>query len=390
MSDEIELSIVMPCLNEAKTVGLCIEKALGFLRSHQIRGEVLIGDNGSTDGSIQIAQKLGAVVVPVKERGYGAALRGAILQARGQYVIMGDSDDSYDFSKLMAFVEQLRGGADLVMGNRFRGGIMPGAMPWKNRYIGNPALSFIGRLLFKCRCRDFHCGLRGFRKDAFLKAQLRTSGMEFASEMVIKFTLLGLKVVEVPTILHVDGRGRPPHLRPWRDGWRHLVFMLLHSPRFLFLYPGLALLLCGLGFGGVIILKPDWVNPYGFDIGTLLFCAGLTVMGSLNVQLSLFAKRFAVVQNVLKEDPLLTFFSRSFSLEKGLIAGLLLVLLGCGGIGRAFFNWEAAEFGLMVPAQHLRLLIPSVTALILGAQVIFSSFLTEVFKFEKTLVRDLR
>ena len=242
---EPEISIVMPCLNEAETLERCISKAQAWLRRAQVDGEVIVGDNGSSDGSQDIARRSGARVVEVVERGYGSALWNATRAARGRYLVMGDSDDSYDFSNLDAFLQALREGNDLVMGNRFRGGIVPGAMPWKNRHIGNPILTGIGRLLFRCPAHDFHCGLRGFSKEAFLRMDLRTSGMEYASEMVIKATVLGMRITEVPTRLAKDGRSRPPHLRPWRDGWRHLRFMLLFSPRWLFLHPSLAAIVIG-------------------------------------------------------------------------------------------------------------------------------------------------
>ena len=256
----IELSIVMPCLNEAETLETCLNKAKAFLAHSGIAGEIVVGDNGSVDGSREIARKCGARVIDVPVRGYGAALYYAIMESSGKYCIMGDSDDSYDFSKLHAFVKELRAGADLVMGNRFSGGIAPGAMPWKNRYIGNPVLSGIGQVLFNCPARDFHCGLRGFSKNAFLQMDLRTTGMEFASEMVIKATLMKMTVTEVPTTLSPDGRSRAPHLRPYRDGWRHLRFMLLFSPNWLFLYPGLILMVAGFLFGGMIFARPIYIG----------------------------------------------------------------------------------------------------------------------------------
>ena len=247
----IELSIIMPCLNEAETLEVCVRKALAYLDRSGITGEVIVGDNGSTDGSQDIALRCGASVVDIPLRGYGAALYGATLAARGKYIVMGDSDDSYDFSNLDPFVAKLREGYDLVMGNRFAGGIKLGAMPWKNRYIGNPILSTIGKMLFRCPAGDFHCGLRGYSKEAFTRMDLRTTGMEFASEMVIKATLNRMKITEVPTTLSPDGRSRPPHLRPYRDGWRHLRFMLLFSPNWLFLYPGLGVM--SLGRRGALI-----------------------------------------------------------------------------------------------------------------------------------------
>ena len=260
----VELTIVMPCLNEAETLEKCIVKARSFLERSGISGEVVIGDNGSTDGSIGIARRCGARVVDIPIRGYGAALNGAIIASRGKYCVMGDSDDSYDFSNLDLFVKELRAGADLVMGNRFLGGIEPGAMPWKNRYIGNPVLSGVGRFLFRAPAKDFHCGLRAFSRDAFLRMDLRTTGMEFASEMVIKATLMGMKIVEVPTTLSPDGRSRPPHLRPYRDGWRHLRFMLLFSPDWLFLYPGLVLMFAGLLLGAKLLASPVYINGVAF------------------------------------------------------------------------------------------------------------------------------
>ena len=235
----MQLTILMPCLNEAETLALCINKANAWALHSGIQTEVLIADNGSTDGSQAIAESLGARVILVAQRGYGSALFHGCMAAKGEWIIMGDSDDSYDFSNLDSFIQKLRADFDLVMGNRFLGGIAPGAMPWKNRYIGNQILTWVGRLLFKCPAKDFHCGLRGFRKDAFLRMDLRTTGMEFASEMVIKANLFGMRIAEVPTTLSKDGRSRPPHLRPWRDGWRHLRFMLLFSPLWLFLYQGL-------------------------------------------------------------------------------------------------------------------------------------------------------
>ena len=243
---DVELTVVMPCLNEAETIDVCIQKALTAMESHRLSGEVVIADNGSTDGSQAIARRLGARVVHVERKGYGSALMGGIAAARGRYVIMGDADDSYDFTAIMPFVEQLRAGNHLVMGNRFKGGIKPGAMKALHRYLGNPVLTGIGRLFFRSRCGDFHCGLRGFDRGAIVDLDLRTTGMEFASEMVVKATLQKLRISEVPTTLSPDGRSRPPHLRSWRDGWRHLRFLLLYSPRWLFFLPGIALLLCGL------------------------------------------------------------------------------------------------------------------------------------------------
>ncbi|HEV2722568.1 MAG TPA: glycosyltransferase family 2 protein, partial [Thermoanaerobaculia bacterium] len=275
----IELSIVMPCLNEAETIEVCVAKARRFLDTSGIDGEVVVADNGSRDASREIAGRAGARVVDVGERGYGSALQGGIAAARGRYVIMGDADDSYDFSALAAFVEKLRGGADLVMGDRFAGGVLPGAMPPLHRWLGNPVLSGIGRLFFRSPVRDFHCGLRGFSKAAYERMELRTTGMEFASEMVVKATLLGMRVDEVPIVLHPDGRSHPPHLRSWRDGWRHLRFLLLYSPRWLFLYPGFVLMLLGAVVAGWLLPRPRTLGGVTFDVQTLLYAGMAIVIG---------------------------------------------------------------------------------------------------------------
>jgi glycosyltransferase involved in cell wall biosynthesis len=245
----LELSVVMPCLNEAETLAACIKKIQASLSQNHIKGEIIVADNGSTDGSQEIATKMGVRVIHVDEKGYGNALMGGIAAARGKFIIMGDADDSYDFTALMPFLDKLREGYDLVMGNRFKGGVQPGAMPFLHQYLGNPVLTFIGRLFFRSPCGDFHCGLRGFTREAILKMDLRTVGMEFASEMVVKATLHKMRIAEVPTTLSPDGRSRPPHLRSWRDGWRHLCFLLLYSPRWLFLYPGALLMLIGFATG---------------------------------------------------------------------------------------------------------------------------------------------
>ncbi|MBO0699447.1 MAG: glycosyltransferase family 2 protein, partial [Zavarzinella sp.] len=326
----------MPCLNEALTLETCVRKAQRFLKEHGINGEVVVGDNGSTDGSQEIARRCGARVVDVPVRGYGAALYSATLAARGRYIIMGDSDDSYDFSDLMPFVEKLRDGYDLVMGNRFRGGIKPGAMPWKNKYIGNPVLTWIGRLFFRCPARDFHCGLRGYSAAAFRKMDLVTTGMEFASEMVIKATLLHLKVTEVPTTLSPDGRDRPPHLRPWRDGWRHLRFMCLYSPKWLFFYPGTVLMLAGLVGLVALLPGPRSVGGVTFDVNTLLYAAAAVLVGFQAVTFTVLAKGFAVTQGLLPSGQLVQRTVGLFRTEFGIFAGLGLFLAGLVGSVVAF------------------------------------------------------
>jgi glycosyltransferase involved in cell wall biosynthesis len=378
VNPDVELSIIMPCLNEAQTLETCIRKAKGFLDKNGINGEIVIGDNGSTDGSIEIAQRCGARVVPVTLRGYGSALYHATGQARGRYIIMGDSDDSYDFTNLMPFVEKLREGYDLVMGNRFLGGIRPGAMPWKNRYIGNPLLSAIGRLFFNCPARDFYCGLRGYSREAFARMDLRTTGMEYASEMVIKSTLMKLRITEVPTTLDPDGRKRPPHLLPWRDGWRGLRFMLLYSPRWLFLLPGLALMIAGLIGVAALWRGPIHIGRVNFDVHTLTYAAAAVLIGFQAVSFSVFTKVFAISEGLLPQDPRVTRVRRYATLENGLIVGGILVLLGLGGSIFAVSDWGRQRFGNLDPEQMLRTVIPSAFAIMLGCQVLLNSFFLSV------------
>jgi len=371
----LELSIIMPCLNEAETLATCIGKARDYLEQHKIAGEVLIADNGSSDGSQEIATNSGARVVPIPERGYGSALRGGIAAAKGQYIIMGDADDSYDFTNLSPFLEKLRQGYDLVMGNRFQGGIKPGAMPVLHKYLGNPVLTWLGRLFFGSPCGDFHCGLRGFSKRAIEQLNLRTTGMEFASEMVVKASLYGLKITEVPTTLSPDGRSRPPHLKTWRDGWRHLRFLLMYSPRWLFLYPGLALMF--LGFVATI-----WFMTQP-KVHTLLYSATALIIGFQIVSFAIFTKAFAISEGLLPEDRKLRRFLRYINLEVGLIIGLILFLLGIGGSVYALYTWNAQLYGALDPAVTMRIVIPSVTALALGVQVIFSSFFLSVLQLKR-------
>jgi glycosyltransferase involved in cell wall biosynthesis len=372
----LELTVLMPCLNEAETLATCIRKARACIDRLGLAAEVLVADNGSTDGSQRIAEEEGARVVAVPIRGYGAALYHGSLNARGRYIIMGDSDDSYDFSRLDAFVEKLRGGADLVMGNRFLGGVRPGAMPWKNKYIGNPVLSAIGRLFFDSPAGDFHCGLRGFSRAAFDRMELQTTGMEFASEMVIKATLLNLRIVEVPTTLDKDGRNRPPHLRPWRDGWRHLRFMLLYSPRWLFLYPGAALMLVG-GVVGVMLLPGPFrlTESVVLDVHTLLFAFAAILLGFQGVTFAICARVYALIEGLLPEDRTLERMFGWLSLETGLLLGAVLLLLGLVGGIYAVAGWSKTGFGPLDARATLRTAIPSAAAICLGGQVVFTSFL---------------
>ena len=317
----MELTVVMPCLNEAETVATCVRKAVGFLHEHDISGEVIVADNGSTDGSQQLATDAGARVVPVSEKGYGNALMGGIVAARGRFVIMGDADDSYDFTNLMPFVESLRDGADLVMGNRFKGGIEPGAMPPLHRYLGNPVLSFVGRLFFGSKIGDFHCGLRGFRRDSVMKLGLQATGMEFASELVVKATLAKQRITEVPTTLAKDGRSRPPHLHTWRDGWRHLRFLLMFSPRWLFFVPGLVVFALGMVIGAVVIPRPFSIGSVTFDVDTLVAASAMVVIGFQSVLFALFTQVYASAEGFLPEDKRVRHILKTLSLERGLLAG---------------------------------------------------------------------
>ncbi len=375
MSERLELSVVMPCLDEARTVGICIDKAKRFFAENGIRGEIVVADNGSTDGSPEIARGRGARVVHVEARGYGNALRGGIEAAAGDFVIMGDADDSYDFLSLMPFVSELRRGCDLVLGNRFRGGIRPGAMPGLHRWLGNPVLSFLGRAFFGAPLGDFHCGLRGFRKDAYRAMDLRTTGMEFATEMIVKARLRGMRIAEVPTVLHPDGRGRPPHLRSWRDGWRHLRFLLLYSPRWLFLVPGIVLVV----LGGAALLwiwpMPRSLGGVTLDVHTMLYAAAAVVLGFQSISFSVFAKTFAIGEKLLPEDPWFAVVQKRFPLEGGLIAGLMLLVAGVVGSAVAVSAWREASFGNLEPREVLRVVIPSVLALSLGGQIVLTSFL---------------
>ena len=382
--EPLELSIVMPCLNEAATLERCIRKAHDFLRQHQVAGEVVVGDNGSTDGSPGIAQRAGARVVPVAVRGYGAAVHTAAMAARGRFVVVGDADDSYDFSTLMPMLEQLRAGFDLVMGNRFAGGIAPGAMPWKNRVIGNPALSGLGRLLFGVPVGDFHCGLRGFSKAALQRLDLQTDGMEYASEMVIKASLLGLRLTEVPTTLSVDGRGRTPHLRPWRDGWRHLRLMLLFSPRWLFLYPGIALMVLGSVIGLWLLPAPRVIGGVELDVHTLLYCAMAILIGFQATCFAVLANTYAIDQGLLGEDSRIWSASRRVTLELGLAVGAGLFAIGLASSVAALWNWGEQSFGHLDPRQTLRAVIPSALALTLGCQVALSSFFLSILGLKTT------
>lgn len=382
----VELTILMPCLNEAETLAVCIQKARSFLERTGINGEIVIADNGSTDGSQAIAEELGARVVPIPVRGYGAALIGGIRAARGRYVIMGDSDDSYDFSALDNFVAELRDGWQLVMGNRFQGGVKPGAMPPLHRYLGNPVLTATGRILYGSPSGDFHCGLRGFDRNAILGLGLNLPGMEFASEMVVKATIQKLRITEVPTTLSKDGRSRPPHLRSWRDGWRHLRFLLLLSPRWLFLYAGMAML--GVGLAGMALIIPGPLPLFGvaLDIHSLLYASLLVVVGYQSILFWVFCKTLNMTHGMLAPDPGFVRLHDQLTLERSLLFALLLLVVGLALGLAATLGWGLSGFGALSPAYTMRFAIPSATCILLAvstaSMAFFLSFLRLVHRTE--------
>ncbi len=379
----IELSVVMPCLNEAETLAICIKKAQDFFEREKISGEVIIADNGSTDGSQQIAKSLNATVVNVPQKGYGSALRGGIEAANGKYVIMGDADDSYDFSNLMPYLLKLREGYDLVMGNRFKGGIKPGAMPFLHKYLGNPVLSFIGRLFYKSNIGDFHCGLRGFSKKAYYTMILKTTGMEFASEMIVKASLKNLQITEVPTILSPDGRTRPPHLNTWRDGWRHLRFLVLYSPNWLFLIPGLILMVFGLITSAVLISGPISIGSVNFDVHTLLFTSVLALIGFQFILFYGLTKVYTVENDLLPKSKKYDRLFKFINLEKGLIIGFILVIVGIALSISAYTDWQAISFGNIENNSVFRSVIPAVTLMLLGVQIILFSLFFSILGLKK-------
>jgi hypothetical protein len=374
----IELTILMPCLNEAETVATCVEKAAKFLESRDIDGEVVVADNGSTDGSIALAEAAGARVVRITDKGYGNALTGGIRAAKGQFVIMGDADDSYDFSSLDGFVERLRSGDDLVMGNRFTGEILPGAMPALHHYLGNPVLSAVGRIFFRAPVGDFHCGLRGFSREAILRLDLRTTGMEFASEIVVKAVLNDLRISEVPITLHPDGRSHPPHLRSWRDGWRHLRFLLLFSPRWLFLFPGLLLTLVGAVSTAVLVVSPVTFGPYRFGAGWLVVSGVITIVGYQAVLFACLTKVYGQTAGFLPVDPRFNRLFRHVRLETGLAVGFGLVVIALISGAVAYFAWRDSSWGSTAVPGTIRAVVPAALGLVLGSQTILNSFFLSI------------
>ena len=384
MNDSIELTILMPCLNEEATLGKCIQKALRGIANNNIHAEVLIADNGSIDKSVAIAENLGARVVHVKNKGYGNALRAGIEAAKGKYIIMGDSDCSYDFGEISAFIERLREGYDLVMGNRFKGGIKKGAMPPLHQYLGNPVLSFIGRLFFMSKIGDFHCGLRGFNRQAIIDIELCTTGMEFSSEMVVKATLNNLKITEVPTFLHPDERNTPPHLNTWSDGWRHLRFLLVYSPRWLFFYPGIFLILFGLAMSALLIGTKVELKNIHFDVHSLLYLSAAFYLGYQFVSFYVFAQYFGIMNNLLPNSKRFQRLLKFFSLERGIFVGLLLIFTGLALSGYAIWIWKGTGFGELEPSSVFRIVIPAVFLLIVGVQTILNSFFLGILGLNAT------
>lgn len=377
----MELTILMPCLNESRTLKTCIDKAMKFLNDNNIDGEILIADNGSTDGSQDIAKNAGARVVDISEKGYGAALIGGCNAAFGKYVVMGDSDDSYDFLNLMPFVEKLREGYELVMGNRFKGGIEKGSMPPLHKYLGNPVLSFIGSVLYRSNIKDFHCGLRGYNRESIMKLNLHTTGMEYASEMVVQATLHKLKICEVLTTLKKDGRDRPPHLRSWSDGWRHLTFLLMHSPNWLFLYPGFLSFVIGLLISAKIIINPIIVNNIRFDVNTLVYSAVATIVGFQLVLFYVLTKKYATLTKFIPITKIDKYLIK-FTMNRGIFIGAILFLIGLIGSIVAIHIWSNAGFGNLESSKMLRLTIPMLILFVCGIQLMFSSFFLGILEIK--------
>jgi glycosyltransferase involved in cell wall biosynthesis len=380
---ECELSIVLPCLNEARTLPFCLRKAQAFLSRNGVQGEIIVADNASTDNSAAVAASLGARVVYVPERGYGAALAGGIAAAKGRYVIMGDADDSYNFSDLMPILAMLREGYELVIGNRFKGGIKPEAMRFQNRYIGNPVLSALGKLFFHIPINDFHCGLRGFERKAVLDLDLRTTGMEYASEMIVRAALYGLKMTEVPVILWPDGRGHRSHLHPWRDGWRHLRFLLLYSPRWLYMYPGFGMIFFGLIIAALLLPGPIMIaSDVGLDVHTLLVGAVSILVGVQSITFGVIARTYAMRNGIIPQSSRYEKILGNFTLERLLLLGGGLIALGLFGVAVAGYRWSAVDFGALEYRDVMRILIVAITLIVGGLQLGFAAFLLGVMQIK--------
>jgi glycosyltransferase involved in cell wall biosynthesis len=381
--DELVVSVVMPCLNEAETLSRCIGAARAALEAAGLPGEIIVADNGSTDGSREIAARAGARVLEVAEPGYGAALIGGISAARGRYVVMGDADDSYDFGAIPAFVRKLEEGNDLIVGSRFRGRIEPGAMPPLHRWLGNPVLSFLGRLFFRVPVSDFHCGIRGFRREAVKPLGLRTTGMEFASEMVVKASLFGLRIAEIPVTLRPDGRSRPPHLRTWRDGWRHLRFLLIYSPRWLYLVPGLFFVIAGALLIVWLLPGPRTVFGATLDVHAMLGASALVLIGTQSISFAVFAKIFAITEGLLPMDSRLERSFRFVTLETGLVCGAILTVAGVLLVGHVVNVWSSEQYRTLDYSRTMRWMIPGALLLVLGAQAILSSFFLSILGLKR-------
>jgi len=388
-SVEVELTVLMPCLNEQETIATCISEALLFLKQNSINGEVLVSDNGSLDGSVEIAQSAGARVVFAANKGYGSALITGINAARGKYIVMGDADNSYDFLSLGQFIKHLRNQADLVVGNRFAGGILPGAMPLLHKYLGNPVLSTLGRVFFKSKINDFHCGLRGFRKDAIINLNLVSTGMEFASEMIVKATMAGLRIEQVPTILRPDGRSRRPHLRTWADGWRHLRFLLLYSPSWLFFYPGLMLT----GVGAVATSRLSFgsysIGSLVFDVNTLLVSVAITIVGCQALWFAILSKAYGINLGLLTSKPRTHKVIEKLTLERIMVVSIAGFALGLAGLFLATSRWERAGWGPLEQPSNLRMVIPSVGILVISLHSVFCAWLLSIYSLG-TKVRVIR
>jgi glycosyltransferase involved in cell wall biosynthesis len=388
---DLELTVLMPCLNEAETLGACIAKAQAFLARKRVAGEIVVADNGSTDESQEIARQHGARVVYVPTRGYGAALLGGIEAARGRYIVMGDADDSYDFSSLDAYLDQLRGGADLVMGNRFHGGIAPGSMPFIHRYLGNPTLSFLGRLFFKIPVGDFHCGLRAFNTEAIRSLRLQTTGMEFASEMVVRSALRGLKIVEVPTPLRPDGRSRAPHLKTWRDGWRHLKFLLMYSPRWLFFIPGFIMIATGLVLAATLFFGPVKIfADVILDIDSFISACFLVIVGVQLVSFGALSRSYAALAGYLSRNTGSMTVLRHFTTDRLALAGALLVAAGAAMFGFALYAWALRGFGRLPDPWIPRIVLGGMTVIVIGFQVLAAGFLLGIFEIPRNMSPDRR
>jgi hypothetical protein len=375
----LELTILMPCLNEAETLAVCIDKAMAFLARAGVSGEVLVADNGSTDGSQAIARDRGARVVDVPARGYGAALLGGISAARGCYVIMGDADDSYDFSRLEPFLDRLRTGADLVLGNRFKGGIERGAMPFLHRYLGNPVLSFLGRIFFSIPVGDFHCGLRGFNTQAMRSLGLQTTGMEFASEMVVRAALAGLRIEEAPTTLKPDGRSRPPHLRTWRDGWRHLKFLLMYSPRWLFFYPGGLLATLGVVLATVLFAGPVNLGAVQMDLNTFVAACLMIVAGVQLITFGVLSRTYAALTGFLPQGKVSEAILPHVSTESMALLGVGLIIAGLASFGYALSVWLGVNLGALLNPLIPRFVMGGLALTVIGLQTFFAAFLLGTF-----------